>query len=132
MSQYTITDSNNFPNNTNSYNTNSYNTNVRNYYTIADDRSQLLTWLSPLEPSLRHRDIRERRVEHVGEWLLEAEEFRKWHGLSGEGEGGSAVIFCYGDPGVGKTFIRYDNKDYSIERGGGSAKKARRQFAGSG
>lgn len=105
MSQYT-NNSNNFPNTTNSYNTNSYNTNVRNYYTIADDRLQLLTWLSPLEPSLRHQDIRERRVNHVGEWLIEAEEFRKWCGLSGEGEDCSAVLYCYGHPGVGKTFIR--------------------------
>ena len=101
MSQYS-----NRPNTTNSYNTNSYNTYVGNYYTIADDRSQLLTWLSPLEPSLRHRDVRERRVSDVGEWLIQSEEFKRWRGLSGESELDSAVLFCYGDPGVGKTFIR--------------------------
>ena len=77
-----------------------------NNCTIADDRSQLLTWLSPLEPSLRHRDIQERRVDNVGEWLIQTEEFRKWRGMSGEGQSDSAVLFCYGDPGVGKTFIR--------------------------
>ena len=99
MSQYTINDSSNILNTTNSYNTN-----VQNYY--GDDRSQLLNWLSPLEPSLRHRDIRERRVDDIGEWFIQSEEFRRWYGLSGEDEGESAILFCCGAPGVGKTFIR--------------------------
>ena len=62
-----------------------------------------------LEPKLRHRDIQERRVDNIGEWLLQTEEFRNWHDShdgSGEGEGGKAVLFGYGGPGVGKTFIR--------------------------
>ena len=91
--------------NINSFNnTHSFN-NVWNY-TIADDRSPLLAWLSPLEPRLRHRDIQERRVDNVGEWLLLTEEFRSWHDWSGESEDDKAVLFCYGGPGVGKTFIR--------------------------
>ena len=95
-----------FNNNTNCQNTtNSYNTNVSNY-TITDDRSQLLAWLSPLDPGLRHCDIQDRRVGNVGEWLMGTEEFRRWGGLGGEGEDIPAVLFCYGDPGVGKTFIR--------------------------
>ena len=97
MSQYTI-DNSTFFGNTNSFN-------VQNNY-VADDRSQLLAWLSPLEPKLRHQDIQERRVDNVGEWLLQTEEFRRWHDGSGESEGGGAVLFCYGGPGVGKTFIR--------------------------
>ena len=88
---------------TNSFNTNSYN--VWNNYTITDGRSQLLTWLSPLEPSLRHQDIRERRVRGVGEWLLQTEEFRSWRAGSGGDESDGAVLFGHGDPGVGKTFI---------------------------
>jgi len=99
MSQYHIKD------NANCFNTNSFH-NVRNNYTITDDRSQLLAWLSPLEPKLRHRDIQERRVDDVGEWLMHTEEFRRWCHWSGEGEGDKAVLFCYGAPGVGKTFIR--------------------------
>ena len=78
-----------------------------NSYGVADDRSQLLNWLSPLESKLRHRDIQERRVDNVGEWLMQTEGFRNWSNESEEGEGGGAVLFCYGDPGVGKTFIRY-------------------------
>ena len=99
MSQYTV-DNNAFSNNTNSFN------NVQNNYVVADDRSQLLAWLSSLEPRLRHQDIQERRVANVGEWLMQAEEFRNWHGWSGGGEGDKGVLFCYGGPGVGKTFMR--------------------------
>src|SRR5207302_4290516 len=99
MSQYNINDSNYFNNATNSFN-------VWNNYTVADDRSQLLNWLSPLEPRLRHRDVQERRVDNVGEWILQTEEFGRWYDRGREGEGDKAVLFCYGDPGVGKTFIR--------------------------
>ena len=98
MSQYTI------DNSTLSNNTNSFNNNVQNNYLAADDRSQLLAWLSPLEPKLRHRDIQERRADNVGEWLLQTAEFRAWN--DGSGEGDKAVLYCYGGPGVGKTFIR--------------------------
>ena len=79
---------------------------VQNNYAVADDRSTLLTWLSPLEPKLRHQDIQEHRVDNVGEWLLQTEEFRSWRDWSGKGKGDKAVLFCYGGPGVGKTFIR--------------------------
>ena len=103
MSQYTV-DNNAFSNNTNSFN-NIPVYNVQNNY-VADDRSELLTWLSPFEPRLRHQDIQERRVANVGEWLLQTKEFRSWHDWSGESEGDKAVLFCYGGPGVGKTFIR--------------------------
>ena len=99
MSQYTI-DNSTLSNNTNSFNS------VQNNYVVADDRSQLLTWLSPLEPKLRHRDIQERRADNVGEWLLQTEEFRTWNSWSDESEGDKAVLFCYGGPGIGKTFIR--------------------------
>ena len=74
--------------------------------TITDDQPNILAWLSPLDPKLRHQDIRDRRVENVGEWLLQTEEFRSWYTGSGEGEPNDAVLFCYGDPGVGKTYIR--------------------------
>jgi len=100
MSQYTINDSNHCLNTTNS------NNNVWNNCTFADDRSQILTWLSPLEPSLRHCDIQERRVDNVGEWLTETGEFKGWCRLDGKGDEEKAVLLCYGDPGVGKTFIR--------------------------
>ena len=99
MSQYTFNDGTKSSNSGSPFD-------VWNIDTVTDDRSQLLTWLSPLNPGLRHWDIQERRFNDIGEWLLETEEFRTWH-AGGEGdEGESAVLFCHGDPGVGKTFIR--------------------------
>ena len=85
-------------------NINSLNTTVN--FTVADDRYDILAWLSPLNPKLRHQDIRGRRVGNVGEWVFQTEEFRSWHAGSGESESDKTVLFCYGDPGVGKTFIR--------------------------
>ena len=85
-----------------SNNINSFNTTIA----VADDQSDILSWLSPLEPRLRHQDIQERRVENVGEWLLKTKEFRDWCARSGARESDDAVLFCYGDPGVGKTYIR--------------------------
>ena len=82
------------------------NTTATNNFTIADERLQILSWLSPLEPTLRHQDIRESRVENAGEWLLQTEEFRSWYAGSGGGESDNGVLFCYGNPGVGKTYIR--------------------------
>ena len=71
-----------------------------------DDRSRLLSMLSPLKHGLQHAEIQESRVNGVGEWLIQAEEFRRWNGFEGEDRGDEAVLFCYGGPGVGKTFIR--------------------------
>ena len=96
---------NRFHDNNNSFNNNSFNT-VSYNCTVADDRSQLLTWLSPLEPRLRHKAIQESRVKNVGEWVLKTEEFRNWYAGSGGSESDNAVLFCSGNPGVGKTFIR--------------------------
>ena len=96
---HSINNMTNFSNNQNSFN-------IANNYTVTDDLSQLLTWLSPLDPCLRHRDVQERRIEDVGEWLIRSEQFRRWRGLGGEEEDDSPAIFCYGNPGVGKTFIR--------------------------
>ena len=97
-----------FSNNTDSFNTtvNVSNTAITNNLSIADDRHNLLCWLSPLDPKLRHQGIQARRVEDVGEWLLRTKKFRSWRAGSGGGKSDNAVLFCYGDPGVGKTYIR--------------------------
>ncbi|RPA88350.1 hypothetical protein L873DRAFT_1756068, partial [Choiromyces venosus 120613-1] len=92
-------------NNTHSFNnTNSFNK-VLNNCTITDDQSRILTWLSPLEPRLRHQGVQESRVENVGEWLLQTPVFKSWYTGSGGDESDNSVLFCYGDPGVGKTYI---------------------------
>jgi len=48
--------------------------------------------------------VRTERLDDVGNSLLETNEFRKWR--SGEDGVDKAVLFCYGSPGVGKTFLR--------------------------
>ena len=81
--------------------------NVSHSVTIADTRSEILAWLSPLDPRTRHQGIQTQRVDDVGEWLLQTDGFRGWCD-SGEGGSGDATLFCYGDPGVGKTYIRLE------------------------
>jgi len=76
------------------------------HYSVADERPQILTWLSPLDPGPRHKEIQESRVENVGKWVLDTEEFRNWYAGSGGSGSDKAVLFCHGDPWVGKTFIR--------------------------
>ena len=90
---------------------NSFSTNIVNITTgIDDEKRQILEWLSPLEPNQRHHSVRNERIDGVGNWFLETDEFRKWGGASdGDGDGYvPQVLFCYGDPGVGKTYLRYD------------------------
>jgi len=89
-----------------SYSNNINSLNTVNNFIIPNDRSGILAWLSPLDPKLRHQDVRDRRIGNVGEWLLQTEEFRIWEGGSEGSESNNAVLFCHGDPGVGKTFIR--------------------------
>ena len=100
MSQHHIED------NVNSFNTQISFNNVSNNYTVADEMSQILAWLSPLEPQIRHRDIQTRRVGEVGNWLLQTEEYRNWFGGICAVKSGGSALFCYGGPGVGKTYIR--------------------------
>jgi len=71
---------------------------------IADENPEIMRWLSPLDPRRRHQDVRTDRLDGVGDWLLETSEFREWR--SNEGGIDKGVLFCYGDPGVGKTYLR--------------------------
>jgi len=107
MSQARVGESSNSRNN-NSFNTNSYNTislNHVNNFGIADERAEILAWLSPLDPWIRHHDIRTQRVEEVGDWLLRTEGYRSWFDRIRDLEPDNSALFCYGDPGVGKTYI---------------------------
>jgi len=102
----------------NSYNNNSFNTtnsfnntfsfkNVHNANNFGStgEKDRILAWISPLDPKIRHHDIRANRVEHVGDWLLQTEEYRNWFDGIRDGEPDNSALFCYGDPGVGKTYI---------------------------
>ena len=74
-------------------------------YTVPDDESKILAWLSPLEPRARHRDIASQRVDSIAGWLQQTKEFRRWRNGSREGESNHAALFCDGNPGVGQGHI---------------------------
>ena len=97
--QQVTSNANPFSNNNNSFNY------IVNFIAVTDaEGRQILQWLSPLEPQQRHQGVRTDRLDGVGNWVLESSEFRKWR----DAEGGRVeqVLFCYGNPGVGKTYIR--------------------------
>ena len=71
---------------------------------VSDEKRQILEWLSPMAPRERHQAVREGRVEGVGDWLLRSNEFEKWH--ISEDRTVHPLLFWYGDPGVGKTYLR--------------------------
>jgi len=82
----------------------SFNNNNTFIVNSADEKSELLQWLSPLASQDRHQDVRAGRFDGVGDWLLHTNEFREWRGS--EAGAGRAVLFCSGEPGVGKTYLR--------------------------
>ena len=95
-----------FTDNIGSFNvSNSYNNAIT--LIVADDETKILAWLSPLEPEVRHQDICEQRVDSVGNWLLETNEFRGWYNGNENGGSDHEALFCYGEPGVGKSYIWY-------------------------
>jgi len=80
--------------------TDSFNTHTTVYK--SDEHAKIIPWLSPLEPRNRHQSVRTGRFVGVGDWLLGTREFREWR----EGGADKAVLFCSGNPGVGKTYLR--------------------------
>ena len=71
---------------------------------ISDEDNRIRAWLSPLNPEYRHQDVRANRLDGMGNWVLETNEFREWS--SGEDGYRGRVLFCSGGPGVGKTYLR--------------------------
>jgi len=94
-------------NNQHSFNTtNSFNSTTNTFnYLSPDDESKILGWLSPLEPGIRHRDIGAQRLDSIGSWVLETQEFRCWHGGSREDGPNHPTLFCHGNPGAGKSYM---------------------------
>ena len=75
-----------------------------NTFNMSDEDGHIMRWLSPLEPNKRHQGVRTDRFAGVGDWLLETSEFREWRGS--EDGADKAILFCSGNPGVGKTYLR--------------------------
>ena len=71
---------------------------------VSDEKRQILEWLSPMAPRERHQAVREGRADGVGNWLLHTSGFEKWR--TGASQDVNPILFYYGDPGVGKTYLR--------------------------
>jgi len=82
---------------------NSYNNTIN--VGIAEEALLIHEWLSPLEPHKRHEDVRNRRMDGIGESFLQRSEFESWR-KSRDGIA-NPTLLCYGAQGVGKTYIRY-------------------------
>lgn len=88
----------------NSFNDNHHSFNTNNI-TVTDAWSGVLAQPCPTEPRFRNFTLGTHRVEGVGNWLLWTEQFRTWRSLNGQCELQKPILFCDGDPGVGKTHI---------------------------
>jgi len=89
---------------------------------LGGETLRIQEWLSPLEPHARHQDVRSRRLDGVGNWVLRRNDFESWR--MGQDGSGSPTLLCYGDQGVGKTYIRY----MDIFKRPGNANKKLNQF----
>ena len=84
---------------------NSYNNTIN--VGVSEESLRIQEWLSPLEPRARHQDVRNRRLDGVGEWVLQINEFESWR--ESQDSAVNRTLLCYGDQGAGKTYIRYNN-----------------------
>jgi len=91
--------------NSNSYNvTDSLNNNINLGKVIAYESPKIMRWLSLLDSRRRNQGVRTDRLECIGDSLLETNEFLEWK--SGESGADKNLLFYYGNPVVGKTFLR--------------------------
>ena len=72
---------------------------------VSEESLRIQAWLSPLEPYTKYDDVRNRRLDGVGDWVLQKTEFESWH--TSQDSSVNPTLLCYGDQGVGKTYIRY-------------------------
>ena len=85
--------------------------NMSNFYNntinvgLSEESARIQAWLSPFEPHARHQDVRNRRLDGVGEWVLKKNEFESWR--KSPDSSVNRTLLCYGDQGAGKTYIRY-------------------------
>ncbi|CUS14176.1 unnamed protein product, partial [Tuber aestivum] len=82
---------------------NSYNNNTTIIVGVNEESLRIQSWLSPLEPYRRHQDVRNRRLDGVGDWVLQRNEFESW--CESQDSPVNPTLLCYGGQGVGKTYI---------------------------
>ena len=65
------------------------------------ERRRIIQWVSSLEPQERHEGVQTDRLDSVGNWVLETNEFKKW--CCAEDDWVELVLFCYGKSGGGEN-----------------------------
>ncbi|PUU77094.1 ankyrin repeat-containing domain protein [Tuber borchii] len=83
----------------NTSNSDSSTTNVR----TNKESWRIQEWLSPLEPYGRHEDVNNRRLDGIGDWVLQKDEFKAW--CKSRNCSVNPTLLCYGGQGVGKTYM---------------------------
>jgi hypothetical protein len=73
--------------------------------------SILLSSLKSLPFQDKHRDVKMRRMDGLGQWLLNMPKFEAWR----EGSAEKNMLWCYGAPGVGKTFLTYASPRFTLD-----------------
>lgn len=60
-------------------------------------------WLSPFDHKRKHNDIRSKRIDGTGGWILKTPQFQSWLNKSDS----EKYLWCHGGPGAGKTILTY-------------------------
>jgi hypothetical protein len=63
-------------------------------------KEDLLNWLSEFPYEERHEERYSKKHPGTGDWLLQHDKFQDWIKSTG-----SAVLWCHGGPGTGKSFL---------------------------
>ncbi|RPB08944.1 hypothetical protein P167DRAFT_478493, partial [Morchella conica CCBAS932] len=66
------------------------------------DRTNVLNWLYPRPYDEKHREIGGRRQKNTGQWILGLQNVQNWLDPNNTG---SRLLWAYGIPGAGKTFL---------------------------
>ncbi|KAH0551577.1 hypothetical protein GP486_007206, partial [Trichoglossum hirsutum] len=67
------------------------------------DSVDIRDWLSPFDHKRKHNDIRSKRIDGTGGWILETPQFQSWRYQSDS----ERYLWCHGGPGTGKTILTY-------------------------
>ncbi|KAH0536261.1 hypothetical protein FGG08_006856, partial [Glutinoglossum americanum] len=67
------------------------------------DPVDIRDWLSPFDHRRRHNDIRSKRIDGTGGWILETPQFQSWRNQPDA----ERYLWCHGGPGTGKTILTY-------------------------
>jgi len=65
-----------------------------------EKRETILGWLSATEHEQKHHDVRVRRMDGTGNWLLQDKQFQRW---CDEPKSRDNVLWCHGIQGSGKV-----------------------------